>query len=201
VTLSPAIGCTCLSDQSQTNGCGADVQARGVHNFAQAHSLVVGEIIDEVRSGANALADRDVVQDYYARAKQTPGQAFIFPRVDRLAELIIGIARQLLHHGAQVWGLGFERPLDPKSPDWLMFQFKAMMAELDYLGIIQRTMSSKIAKAQRGDWPSGRVPWGYRMTRDERGKALLSEPHPEGARPYGASSSRGLRSAATRRPR
>lgn len=184
MNLPPAIGCTRLSDQSQTNGYGADAQAADIRQFAQLHGLVIGEIIDEVRSGATDLADRDVLQDYYARAQRTPGQPFVFPRVDRLgrlAELIIGIARQLVRYGAQVWVVGFDKPLDPKAPDWMMFQLKAMMAEQDYLSIMQRTMSGRIAKAQSGGWPSGRPPWGYRLVRDERGKATLPEPHPERA--------------------
>ena len=184
MTRLSAIGCTRLSDRSQVNGYGADVQANDIRHFAGQHGLVVAEIIDEVRSGATDLADRDVVQDYYLRARNTPGQPFIFPRVDRLgrlAELIIGIARQLIRYNAQVWVVGFDRPLDPKAPDWLMFQFRAMMAEQEYLSIMQRTMNAKIEKAEQGGWPSGRPPWGYRMVRNERGKATLPEPHPDRA--------------------
>lgn len=192
MTLSPAItgpspqviGCTRLSTAVQELGYGQEAQITDINSYARKNGLTISSFVHEVMSGAAELEARDVVQEYYQLARAFPGTSFIFPRVDRLgrlAERIITIARALINHKASVYIVGFDKPLDPKAPDWMMFQLKAMLAEQSYLGILQRTMSGRIAKAEANGWPSGRPPWGYRLTRDERGKALLPELHPERA--------------------
>lgn len=176
------IACTRLSTGKQEFAYGRSVQVADLQAFTNRHGLNVAGYIHEVQSGADAIADRDVVQDYYRLAREHPGLGFVFPRVDRLgrlAELIITIARELITRKARVYVVGFDRPLDPKSPDWLMFQFQALTAEQNYVGLITNLKAGQLRKAAEGRWPHGKPPWGYRLARDERGRAILPEPIPE----------------------
>lgn len=149
---------------------------------APSWGLNVVEVVQEVMSGATDLDKRPEVQAYYARAQATPGQAFIFPRVDRLgrlAELIITIARRLIRLKARVYVVGFRQALDEDGPEWLTFQFQSLIAEQNYLGLRVNLAKGKFQKASEGRWPQGRHPYGYRMSRDGRGRAVLPEPDPD----------------------
>ena len=179
--LTQAIACTRLSTAGQSDGYGQPAQEAEMRLAAPAWGLQVVEVVHEVMSGATDLDKRPEVQEYYRRALATPGQAFIFPRVDRLgrlAELIIAIARQLIRLRARVYVVGFARALDENAPDWLTFQFKALMSEQEYRGILSNLAKGKFKKAQEGHWPEGKPPYGYVLSRNHLGRAILPEPDP-----------------------
>lgn len=177
--LTPAILCTRLSTAGQSDAYGQPSQEADMRLACPAWGLTPAEVVHEVMSGTTDLDKRPEVQEYYRRANLNPGQAFVFPRVDRLgrlAELIIGVARQLIKRKAKVYVVGFRDALDPESPDWLSFQLKSMLSENDHQNIQKRLSDGKFKKAQQGHWPEGKPAYGYTLARDHRGRSTIPDP-------------------------
>ena len=172
------VGAIRVSTDRQADAYGPDRQRAEIEQAARAEGLEIVHWVEEAVSGANH--DRAAENDYYALARRHAGLNFMFShpnRVGRHVEVIVGIARQLHALGATVWVAGLGNLRD--SRNWRYFLRDAAEAESDYQNIVNQLIAGKRGKALRGMWPHGEPPWGYKLARDDRGRALHPEPVPE----------------------
>lgn len=175
-----AVGCVRVSTDQQQDRYGPERQRRDIEREATYAGLTLVHWHEEAISGAKI--ERYNENAYYDLARQHPGITFIFSasnRVGRHVEIIVGIARNLLKMRAGVYVAGIGDLSRPRN--WKEFLRDSVDAESDYTNIIKQLTDGKVEKAQAGHWAQGRVPWGYRLVRDERGISTVPELHPDHA--------------------
>ncbi|NJK43365.1 MAG: recombinase family protein [Pleurocapsa sp. SU_196_0] len=168
-----AIGVTRVSTRPQDEGYGRDSQIADV----TAHAARVGATITpefwlhETQSGADDVADREVITHLLEMVTNHRGALVFFPRADRVARLqenVTAIPRALQRAGAITHVVGI--PGEPYSENWyMMLGILATMAERDYRTIVRNLTDGKLRKHESGGWAQGKAPFGYRIKRDERG--------------------------------
>lgn len=163
-----AVGGIRVSTDLQEDRWGPARQRRDIEREAAFAGLELVHWHQEAVSGAKLARYTD--NTYYDLARAHPGLNFIFSagnRVGRHVEIIVGIARELLKLKAGVWVAGVGDLRKPRN--WKEFLRDAVDAENEYTTIVQQLTDGKRDKAQQGGWAQGRAPWGYRITRDDRG--------------------------------
>ncbi|THF70456.1 recombinase family protein [Deinococcus sp. Arct2-2] len=167
-----AVGAIRVSTDQQEDRHGPERQRRDIEREAAYAGLTLAHWLEESVSGAKGA--RQHSNAYYDLARDNPGMNFIFSasnRVARHVEIIVGIARELQKLGAVVWVSGIGNLSHPRN--WKEFLRDAVDAESDYTNIVRQLTDGKRDKAQLGHWAQGRVPWGYKLARDERGISTL----------------------------
>ncbi|UQN05514.1 recombinase family protein [Deinococcus sp. QL22] len=167
-----AVSCIRVSTDQQEDRHGPERQRRDIEREAAYAGLTLTHWLEESVSGAKGA--RQHSNSYYDLARANPGMNFIFSasnRVARHVEIIVGIARELQKLGAVVWVSGIGNLSQPRN--WKEFLRDAVDAESDYTNIVKQLTDGKRDKAQLGHWAQGRVPWGYKLARDERGISTL----------------------------
>lgn len=143
---------------------------------------VVAEFRDEGISGAKALKDRPEGRRLLARAGRDFDVA-IFWSVDRFTRSAGKGLRDFEVVEAQGCNIVFvKEAVDTSTPAGRLFRtMLAAFAQFEREQIRDRSMSGRYGAAQRGRWPSGRVPHGYEWDA-EKAELVLNESQAEGIR-------------------
>ncbi|GGO21992.1 recombinase family protein [Deinococcus humi] len=174
----PTIGGIRVSTDMQADRYGPDRQREDITREAERAGLVITDWVEESITGTDHA--RAAENRYYQLARQHQGVNVVFShpnRVGRHVEVTVGIARTIHQLGGTVWIAGTGNLRDRRN--WKNFLRDAAEAESDHADIVDRLQRGKSSKAARNLWPHGQPPYGYRIVRDDRGKSLTIEPHPE----------------------
>lgn len=124
------------------------------------------------QSGRDRMNDRPYIQRMLRDAEAGAFDVVIFREPSRLGRddveaLVLG--RDLRDRGVLV-GFSWDRKVADIEDrhDKLLFYIGQWQAEVDWSYLTRRMYEGKIAAARRGRWPSGPVPYGYRLTEDGR---------------------------------
>lgn len=147
--------------QTQLDVCLAEVEKRG---------LVLAEewdFSDEGRSGKSL--DRPAMSRLQTQARQAKFEAVIVAKADRLSRNHLDSMN--LHHYLETLGIMVLTPegdLIGRTPEQrLQRSILGSIAEFERDLILRRTTAGLRATAERGSWPGGQAPFGFKLIRAE----------------------------------
>jgi len=157
------------TDEQAAHGFGLETQEKALRAFAESQAYeLVAVITDAGVSGATRPADRAGFGEVLALAAAGRFSVLLVYRFDRLAREI-RYAVTTVADLAETHEVGIRsvtEPIDTATPmGRTVFAILAGMAESERFTIRDRTAGGKLAKAGRGGFAGGRVPYGYATDR------------------------------------
>lgn len=168
-----ALYCRVSTDEQADRGTSlSDQQTRCERYAAEAGWAVTERFIDDGFSGATT--DRPALRRLLSSAADGVFDVVVVTDPDRLSrDLVDGlvIERDLASAGVEIVYL-----VQP-AMSTLERQLRGVIAEEERRKIRDRTSRGLRARAAAGLWPGGPPPYGYRITRSDRGAHLEIDPH------------------------
>ncbi|MBZ9795732.1 recombinase family protein [Mesorhizobium sp. ES1-4] len=178
-----------------SEGESLDVQRRQIDGYALMHGLTIAEtVIEEGISGSVPVTKRPAGSAMFA--KLMSGDIIIAAKLDRLFRSAIdalnvqtelkakGIKLHLIDLGGDIAGNGLSK---------LFFTIASAFAEAERDRIRERVTQSKADQRGRGRYLGGNRPFGYSISEDAGGGALVEVPSEQAAiRQIGALRDKGL---------
>ncbi len=148
-----------VSTERQADGNGLEQQRRSICMYAAAAGLHIDEWIEDDESGTTE--DREGIQKLLARSEAF---TLVFDRVDRLGRTVLvseSLFAKFAARGVRV--LCVAQELDDTKPSGRMIrQMMGVVAEFQRSEMLLRLSQSKrAAKAKRGTYGGGNVPYGF----------------------------------------
>lgn len=165
------------STARQGEAFGPDVQRAAIRQWARANGHTVASWQTDTISGTSELASRDGWREAAAQIRAGRAQGIVVARIDRLARDVM-IQELLLRNLNELGGVVMsaresENDLltgesnDPSRK--LIRTILGAVSEYDREMITERLTSARKAKAARGGYAHGALPYGYRS---QRGKLV-----------------------------
>jgi DNA invertase Pin-like site-specific DNA recombinase len=161
-------------------GEGLNIQLDRIKKFCKlsGYNLIYNEetrFADEGISGAKETIDRPGIMNLLAYCKEHRIKYVIVDKVDRLSRELfqqLFIEKQLLVYGTEIIFSAQESLNSASEADkamiTLMRQMMGAFAEFERTLINQRLTDGKTKKANNGDKPTGRQPFGYAYANDRK---------------------------------
>ena len=139
----------------------------------------VGIWRDEGFTGVSRLSERPVGRELFAAAK--PGEIIVLYRLDRFSRnTMLGLAdiEELRQRGTGLFIAADHRWIPPAGGELdplaeFNLQQGIVLAQLERDTLVARTEAGRRAQLQRGYWPWGVAPYGWKREHDGRGYRLV----------------------------
>ncbi len=166
-----------VSSEEQRDRETIEIQREFLEQFCELYGLEVADTYaDDGVSGTVALHERTEGRRLLADAREGKFGAVLVYRLDRLGRSLLVIVEA--HDRLQEAGVALRsatEPIDTSTPSGrLIFQMLASFAEFERASITARTQAG-LHRAYKNGKFSGRMPYGYAHTADERGLEVVPE--------------------------
>lgn len=149
-------------DEHQPFSIDAQLSALRAYAASQPGWTVVAEYTDDA---SGATTDRPDLQRALRAAHAGVYDTLLVYRVDRFSRRLSDLLNLL--HDLDAAGVAFAsatEPFDTATPiGRMLIQLLGVFAEFERETIIDRVINGMTAKARKGKWPGGHLPFGYRL--------------------------------------
>ena len=167
------VGYIRVSSAKQEQAYGPEVQHKAIQQWAKAHGHNIVDWQTDVISGASELRNRAGWQEAAAQVKSGKADGVVVARLDRLARDVMVqevLLRKLSEFGGVVLSTraNEDEVLNGESKDpsrKLVRVIMGAISEYDREMTVDRLAAARHAKAVRGGYAHGALPYGYRSTR------------------------------------
>lgn len=170
-----------VSTETQvTDGEGLEIQLERINEFCIRNNFnCIEHFVDEGVSGAKEAIDRDGIMELltYCKAHSNEIDFVVVDKTDRLSRELLQqlfIEKQLLVDNISILYSDQEVLNGTDATTELMRQIVGAFAEFERKMINQRLSDGKRKKANNGDKPTGRQPFGYAYA-DNRKSTVINE--------------------------
>lgn len=163
----------CSTEEQARSGLGLESQLAKIKQYAALYDLqLVAVCQDDGLSGATL--DRPALKDALAKLQRNEAEAIIVAKLDRLTRSLEDLLVLVRQYFKGEWSLlSVADQLDTRTANGRMvLHILGVIAEWERDTIGERTASAMEAKAARGEWLGGVLPYGHRVS----GKKLIEDP-------------------------